>query len=358
MFWLNNRQHLKLPKKICAALKKNYTLCYLGSFLLLLCWTSLQSQDIHFSQYFNTPIDINPALAGVTKEDTRIFGAYKSQWASVPVGYTTFSGAMDTKWVPSGMNNGYFGLGLQFNNDEAGDGDWSLTDFSGMLSFIQQLGKGVFASVGGKIGLGHRSFKLQDLTFDNQFNGEFFDPTITPSEKFTNTNTTFFDAGVGFNLHLQHDDMRSKLDIGLGLHHLNTPSQNFYSNSTIDIPIRRDYYLMGVLKIAQNFDLLANGLYRTQEQYQEIVVGIALRIHLKTTATKELAIDFGGHLRTGDAILPYVGLLYHQWRFGFNYDINTSPFATATGNNGGPEFVAIYTITKPRAASRKICPLF
>ncbi len=346
-----------LPKKICAALK-HYTLYYFGSLLLLLCWAPLFSQDVHFSQYFNTPIDINPALAGVAKEDTRVFGAYKRQWASVPVGYTTFLGAMDTKWTPFRTNNGYFGIGLLFNNDEAGDGDWSLTDFSGMLSYTQQLGKGIFASAGGKIGLGHRSFKLQALTFDNQYNGEFFDPTIAPSENFTNTNTTFFDAGVGFNLHLQHNNQRSKLDIGLGLHHLNTPSQNFYSNSTIELPVRRDYYLMGVLRLNQNFDLLANGLYRTQGQFQEIVIGAALRIHLNTTATKELALDIGGNLRTGDAVLPYVGLLYHQWRFGFIYDINTSPFATATNNNGGPEFVAIYTITKPKAPLKKICPLF
>ena len=99
-------------------------------------------------------------------------------------------------------------------------------------------------------------------------------------------------------------------------------------------------------------------MYRTQGQYQEIVVGAALRIHINKTSTKELALDFGGNLRVGDAILPYVGLVYHQWRFGFIYDINTSPFATATNNNGGPEFVAIYTITKPHATSRKICPLF
>jgi len=349
---------LILTKKTCAALKKNYTLCYLGSILLLLCWIPLHSQDIHFSQYFNTPIEISPALAGVAKEDTRIYGAYKRQWASVPVGYTTFSGAMDTKWSPFNAKNGHFGLGVIFNNDEAGDGDWALADLGGMISYTQQLGKGIFASIGGKIGLGHRSFKLQDLTFDNQFNGEFFDPTIAPSEQFNSTNTTFFDAGAGFNLHLQHNDGRSKLDIGLGLHHLNTPSQNFYSNSTIDIPIRRDFYAMGVLKLNQNFDLLANGLYRTQGEYQEIVLGAALRIHLNTKATKELALDIGGNLRTGDAVLPYVGLLYHQWRFGFIYDINTSPFATATNNNGGPEFVAIYTITKPRGLSKKLCPLF
>lgn len=308
------------------ALKKKKTLYYLGSLYLLLCWNTLSAQDIHFSQFWNTPIDISPALAGVDKEDTRIYGAYKSQWQSVPVGYTTFSGAMDTKWNPFNSRNGYFGLGLLFNHDQAGDADWTLTDVSGLFSYTQQLSTGIFASIGGRIGMGHRSFKLQDLTFDNQFNGEFFDPGIAPSEKFTDTQTSFLDTGIGFNLHLQKKDLRSKLDIGLGLHHLNTPSQNFYANSTIDIPVRKDFYAMGVLKLSQQFDLLANGLFRFQDNFQEIVLGAALRIHLNTTKTKELALDIGANVRTGDAVLPYLGLSYHQWRFGFTYDINTSPF--------------------------------
>ena len=80
----------------------------------------------------------------------------------------------DSKWFPFRSKSGYFGLGLKFNNDEAGDSNWKLTDFSGLLSYTQQINEGVFATVGGQIGLGHRSFKLQDLTFDNQYNGEFF----------------------------------------------------------------------------------------------------------------------------------------------------------------------------------------
>ena len=66
---------------------------FFGSIGLLLCLTPLQSQDIHFSQYWNAPLNLSPALTGVSKEDTRIFGAYKNQWASVPVGYKTFAAA-------------------------------------------------------------------------------------------------------------------------------------------------------------------------------------------------------------------------------------------------------------------------
>ena len=339
-------------------MKKYYKLLLINCLLLLLSYVPLQAQDIHFSQYWNTPLELNPALTGVTKEDTRIFGAYKSQWASVPVAYTTFSGAIDTKWTPIKIEKGYFGLGLIFNHDQAGDSDWTLNNFSALISYTKQLKKGIFCSVGGQIGVGQRSFKLLELTFDNQFNGDQFDPTLSTGESFTDTKTVFFDSNIGINLHFQNDDLRSKLDIGFGLHHLNTPSQNFYANSTIDIPIRKDFYAMGILKLSPNFDILANGLLRYQGEYQEIVLGASIRIHLNHQPTKELAIDFGGNLRTGDAIFPYVGLIYRQWRFGFIYDINTSHFTNATNTNGGPEFTAIYTITQPKAPSRKLCPLF
>ncbi|MEM6319808.1 MAG: PorP/SprF family type IX secretion system membrane protein, partial [Bacteroidota bacterium] len=349
---------LIFDKKTCEALKQKRTLLLLGNFLLLLSLSSLRAQDVHFSQYWNNPIDLNPALAGVAREDTRVFAAYKSQWSSVPVGYTTFSGAMDTKWESISNRKGYFGVGAIFTHDEAGDGDWSLNNLGGMISYTKQLGKGIFGGIGTQIGIGHRSFKLLNLTFDEQFNGEFFDPTLDNGEQFTDTETVFIDMGVGFNLHLQNDDQRTKLDVGVGLHHLNTPAQNFYSTSTIDLPMRKDFYAMGVLKITQQFDVLGNALLRFQDEYREIVLGSALRIHLNTKPTKELAFDIGANLRTGDAVLPYVGLLYHQWRFGFVYDINTSPFSAATNSNGGPEFVATYTFTKPRALGSKLCPLF
>lgn len=340
------------------ALKKKHTISFFGFCLLFFSVLSLKSQDIHFSQFWNTPLDVSPALAGVAKEDTRIFGAYKNQWASVPVGYRTFSGAIDTKWTPFDVKAGYFGFGAIFNHDQAGDSDWSLSNFNGLVSYTKQLAPRIFVSVGGEIGIGQRSFKLQNLTFDNQYNGEFFDPSIPVKEKFVNTQTVFMDAGIGLNIHLQKEDQRSKLDIGMGLHHLNTPSQNFYANSTIDLPVRKDFYAIGALKISQNFDVLANALFRYQAEFQEIIVGAGLRIHLNQHKTKELALELGGSLRTGDAILPFMGLLYHQWRFGFVYDINTSPFSNATRSNGGPEFTAIYTITQPKSPTHKICPLF
>ena len=353
-----NFQYYQLMKKNCVASEKIIIpIIYLAS-LLLPFSTSLNGQDLHFSQYWNTPLDLNPALAGVAGEDVRIMTAYKRQWASVPVDYTTFYGAVDSKWNPFGSGGNFFGWGLLLNHDQAGDGDWTLNNLMGQFAYTHQLKKGVYATIGTQMGFGERSFNLSGLTFDNQYNGDVFDPTRGTGERFSDTRTRYWDFGAGFNIHLQKADQRSKLDIGFGLHHLNTPSENFYFGSSIDIPVRKDFYAVGFLKITEKLDLMANGLIRFQNEYEEVILGGGIRFHLNTQIARELALDLGGSLRTGDAFLPYIGLLYHQWRFGFVYDINTSPFSSATNNNGGPEISVVYTITKPKPPAKKLCPLF
>lgn len=337
--------------------KINYTFFILGIFLMT-CQAPLSAQDIHFSQFWNTPLEVSPSLAGIAKEDTRVFGSYKSQWASVPVNYTTFAGAFDTKWTPFKIQNGFFGLGLIFNHDQAGDSDWTLANLQGLISYTKQISKGVFGSIGTQLGIGQRSFKFQDLTFDNQFNGEFFDPSLPTKENFSSTNSLFFDSHVGLNIRVQHPNQRTKVDFGVGIHHLNTPSQNFLAGAEIELPVRNDFYVLGALKITERLDLMVNILYRSQMEFQELVLGPAIRIYLNTNRTKELALEGGVNLRTGDSAIPYFGMLFRQWRVGLIYDINTSDFRNATGFNGGPEFTLIYTITKPQSKNQKLCPLF
>ena len=351
--------------------------CYIPIILALFLFIGilpLKAQDLHFSQFWNAPLELNPALAGIHSSDMRFFGAYKNQWASVPVGYTTFSGAFDKKWNHFNNKREQFGYGFLFHHDQAGDSEWSLLNVSGMFSYTRKIVRGVYAGIGVQAGLGQRSFELQKLSFDNQYNGEFYDPREISGETFTNTQTLFFDSHMGLNIRLQKDklrpkqritdfdkrvDTRTKLDIGLGIHHLNTPSQSFYEDSDINIPIRFDIYALGVLKVSEKFDILGNGLLRVQSIYQEILLGTALRIHLNQKRTKELSLDIGVNIRLGDAAIPFVGLSYrNQWQAGLVYDINTSPFRTATSSNGGPEFTLIYLITNPETPLRKLCPLF
>jgi len=81
----------------------------------------LHAQDIHYSQFGRSPLNINPALTGLFKGDIRFIGNYRSQWNKIPVNYMTFSGGVDQKFINSSMKNSLFSAALYLNHDEAGD---------------------------------------------------------------------------------------------------------------------------------------------------------------------------------------------------------------------------------------------
>ena len=314
-------------------------------------------QDIHFSQFQNTPLNINPGLVGVHNGDHRFIADHKRQWYEVPVEYMTFMGSYDVKFRKDGESN-YWSGGVVFNYDRAGDSRLSMASFTLIPSYTHALSPKAFLTGGVSIGFGQRSFKTNDLRWDNQWANGVFDPTRDPVENFENTNDGFFDLGAGINLRLQSEP-RTHLDIGLGAFHLNQPEHSFYSDGGIKLYNRFAVNLLGSVKLTEKLDLLINGLGQFQGPYQELLLGGMLNIHIndKKAREVELALGFGG--RFDDALIPQIALRYDGFRVGLSYDINTSLFDIATNERGGPEISVTYLITKVRPVPEsKVCKIF
>src|SRR5580693_4515108 len=101
-----------------------YILKTLLSVLLLTSVTLLSSpsaraQDIHFSQFFETPLLRNPALAGIFTGDYRVQTVFRDQWNSFNNAYRTGSLNGEYKW-PIGKQNDYFTTALEILYDKAG----------------------------------------------------------------------------------------------------------------------------------------------------------------------------------------------------------------------------------------------
>ncbi len=335
--------------------------------------TSLLAQDIHYSQYWNAPLNTNPALTGVFKGDTRISANYRSQWSSVPVDYMTFTGAVDHKFPVRGERNGFFAGGINFNYDQAGLSRLNLATLGLNGSYTHKLSKSTFATAGLLAGLNQRGFKIQDLTFDRQYDPGrgVFDPGASNGENFPNFSRFFANFGTGLNLRIQSvnefelvDELtkRSRLDIGVGLYHFNRPDQGFIKNAGSDeLFMRISPYLMGVLMLSQDFDLVGNFSAQFQGPYQEMVGMLGGKIHFNTTPGKQWSLQLGVGYRfheLSDAVIPGIELNYDRWQAGFTYDVNISPFNVATLRRGGPEFSLRYIITRvPTLSTFKVCPL-
>jgi hypothetical protein len=57
------------------------------------------AQDIHYSQFYNSPLNINPAKTGIFNGDKRINLSHRNQWRSI-VPWTTFTASYDQKFYP------------------------------------------------------------------------------------------------------------------------------------------------------------------------------------------------------------------------------------------------------------------
>ncbi|MEO1516553.1 MAG: PorP/SprF family type IX secretion system membrane protein [Bacteroidota bacterium] len=331
--------------------------------LLLFCWPSLYGQDLHFSQYYNTPLNINPALTGIFQEDIRMTANYRSQWQSVPVPFMTISGAADMKYFTDKISNGYFGGGLIFNYDQAGDIELSLLQLSLSGSYTQQLNDQNFLTAGFQAGIAQRSFDESKLLVGNQFDGEQVNANLPTRENFASNNVAFSDLSAGINWHLQEEDQRFYLNAGVAFFHLNRPKKNFTNTDTERRPVRTSLYSFGAWKMAEkvSMKLFALGQLQNQEQ-SELVVGAGPKYFIREERGQELAVQFTTAVRMSgelDAIIPAVELSYLAWRIGFSYDINISDFSAATNGAGGPEMAIRYAITRVKPLKTfKACPIF
>ena len=76
--------------------------------------TSAMAQDPHFTQYFASPLTLNPALTGLTQGDLRLAANYRSQWSSVSSNpYVTGTISFDMAAMKGTLDNGdAVGIGL------------------------------------------------------------------------------------------------------------------------------------------------------------------------------------------------------------------------------------------------------
>ncbi|MDF1868272.1 MAG: PorP/SprF family type IX secretion system membrane protein [Saprospiraceae bacterium] len=321
----------------------------------------VSAQDIHFSQYYNSPLTINPALSGITRGDIRIIGTYRSQWSSALSPYSTFHGAADWKYFNPKRTKGFFSAGVTFNYDDAGDSNLRTTNFGISGAYTLAIGEENFLTFGVMTGFGQRAFDLNNLTWDNQFNGDVFDPNRDSREQFDRTSFFYPDFNLGINWHGQQKDTRSRLNVGVAAFHVNRPDQSFIKSDDVNLPVRWSLYFLPVIQITEKIDLLGYGTAQIQGPDFEAIGGGAGRFHLNTNRAREMAIQLGLSYRfnsIGDAIIPGIELHYQVWRVGFTYDVNISGFSEATNRNGGPEINVRYLIQKIRPLKVfKNCPL-
>jgi type IX secretion system PorP/SprF family membrane protein len=338
--------------------------------LLMCCvwFSTLTAQDIHFSQYLNSPMNLGPGMAGVFGGDTRFTANYRNQWR-VPVPYNTFSGVVENKfYLKKGMYDRFLTGGLMLNYDRQGDLRLTSLQVGIPLSWTIPLVKKNmlthnFLTLGVQPLFGNRSFGTNRWTFDEQYLDCFYDPgaAITENNLINSNSLNYFDLSAGANYRWQARAYRSKVDVGVGLHHINRPNHDFWDgDNDVRLQRRLAFYTSALFQIRPKMDIVGQGMWQRQGGYRQLAVGAGLRFHLNQNPYHEFALQVGANYRAtyNDALILHLEGHWRTWTLGLSYDWNLSDATLATRGIGGPEVALIYRLYKVKPLSKfKSCPI-
>src|SRR6478752_1836061 len=124
------------------AMNKSKKISFLYAAFAVLAFTGANAQDLHFSQFFNSPLTTNPANTGfIPDADYRIGANYRNQYSSImAVPYKTISVFGDAQVFRDKLENGWLGLGGVILRDVAGSGSLTSTKAYASIAYHQLLG--------------------------------------------------------------------------------------------------------------------------------------------------------------------------------------------------------------------------
>ena len=193
--------------------KRKIILIGIWNFLFVI---AVQAQDLHLSQFFETPLLRNPALAGIFEGDVRVQAVYRDQWNSVTTGYRTGSLSGEYK-MPVGKGDDFVTWGMQLFYDRAGSVSFTQTKILPALNYHKSISneKNTYLSLGFMGGWVQHSIDLSRVTTNSQYEG------MGLGENITDPTYSYMDGSVGLSLNSvmkNHPD--NNYYIGGGYHHL------------------------------------------------------------------------------------------------------------------------------------------
>jgi type IX secretion system PorP/SprF family membrane protein len=326
------------------------------AFALLACFAA-EAQDPHFSQFFASPLTLNPAFTGKFDGTWRLAANHRDQWPSIPKAYVTSSASIDFGILRSKIpDTDTWGIGLSGVTDASANNILKLNYGSVSMSYHKSLDEDGYHQIGAgfqgtysSIGMDITKLTFEDMLTQNGFTG------VTSDILTNGNNQSYFDINAGL-LYSGSTTGYNNFYLGASMYHINRPKVGFKD---------KNWYLTGRITVHGGGSFPLNDqltihtsvIHQIQNKASETTLGGALAYNLNNDADKPSSIYGGAWMRFNDAIIPYVGIEVAGLRIGATYDLNISNLKAATQSRGGTEISIIY-IKKPVESRGIPCPKF
>jgi len=303
-----------------------------------------KGQDLHFSQWFNSPLTTNPANTGfIPDADYRLGANYRNQWSSImSVPFKTMSIWGDAQVFRDRIESGWLGLGGVILRDVAGSGNLSSTKVYGSVAYHQMVGTAHLLSAGFNVGWANKRLNMTDLKFPDQFDGKFFDNKLPTSVALDMSSVNYFDLQVGLNYAFFPTE-NLYVNGGVSAMHINRPRESFFSADPIgfDSRIAPRYTGFANASIKMNDMVIVNPMayYSNQASSSELVAGGNVQYNL--SGDGDIQLLGGLYYRPGDAVIPMIGFAWKNVRMVFTYDATSSSLKQYNNSRGAFEFALV-----------------
>ena len=321
------------------------------------------SQDIHFSQFYASPLTLNPAMTGNLNGSYRLTAIYRNQYATIPAPYNTFAISADMSILRNSLQGDHAGIGFSAYNDVAGDGDLSNT--SVMLSAAYHKGLDRFKrhniSVGLQGGYTQKSLQFGQLNFGSQLTDEGFDPSLPNGEPVQDQSFGYFDLNFGAMYTGRFVEGISGYG-GVSFHHFSQPKESFLGSDN-RLGSRLVLHGGGEIFINNSLSISPSGIFMQQTGAKELTLGSAVSYHFLNEGQngKRTSLFGGLWYRIPHEIIFVGGIDFKDLRFGISYDLTFSNLSNANAYQGGFEVSLAYIgslFDTKRKAPLMYCPRF
>lgn len=319
--------------------------CFFTGFLIT-APCILFAQDIHFSQFYFSPLYLNPSQTGLMEGDYRIAANFRDQWGNwtrIGAPYLTSSVSFDTKLKADGViKNDFLGAGIYLFSDKAGDGNFKTTNISisGAYHKILNEQNASLISIAPQIGIAQKSIDYSALFWDNQITSTGVDNQIPSGESLNGFSSRYFDIGLGGSFSSKPTN-KIHYQTGIAAYHLTKPKESFLGGNN-RINRRLAAHAGAKISTEGEFDIIPSLLYMKQGSLNQLNIGSAIRFNSLISGS---GIQFGlwyRNTQNSDALILMTGIEYNNFTIGMSYDANVSGLSAISKGRGAYEIAIIY----------------
>jgi type IX secretion system PorP/SprF family membrane protein len=318
------------------------------------------AQDPNFSQFFASPLTLNPASTGKFDGDFRLAANYRNQWPTINNAFTTYTVSADASILKNRISEvDQFGVGIMGFRDQSGNGVIKYDYVAFSTAYHKGLDENGFNQIGAGFQATFATKKLDvtSLKFEDQLRSDGFTGITQESFSSSRLSLSYLDVNAGI-LYNGTSNGLNNYYLGVSMYHINRPKESFM-NGQFYLPSRVTIQAGGMLPVGQDDAVHFSGNHSRQANATNTVIGGAYMMNMNPDQPVPTNLYLGSWIRFGDAIIPYVGLEFGEFHVGATYDVNISSLKPASNMRGGAEISLIY-IKQPKDPNRKKlnCPKF